>query len=445
MSDQVNQHFNQSDSQTETHQQSSFSQHLDMLHGDSSEVTDQTSSQWTTYPLQGQPYHHGNQQQLQNGAPSPINPQSNAVPHQHIPPSDRTLPSPQTLTCPSDASIQQPQGNSSLSANSQFTSNLHQTAPLFNSVIPGPPPLIRMGLPSLDSSQSCVTVSHLVSRAGIPHDQYSTDQEYLYPLPHTQEIIYSRGLANTFNLASPAREVSSQPASPFSGTGGQSSIQQPYSSSCSSADYSSQLTQHPHFSQPLLTHNPHQIHLYGPTPHQISQQPTLHSHLRPQPRDLPPRFSHLPPNHLHVGQNTHSQLLPSLNLTCPHHNHNQYDSLQHVETGAQQIVPLMLIGCSTNSLSIVPHSTLAIQRAPLPDYTTSSVGGRLSTSSDVPDPKRPCSSPHNTHSMLEVQHTQLCTVTRCSAVVGPSTPHWQKIPTPASSYIASSHLKQSES
>ena len=120
MSDQVNQHFDHSNIQTGTHQQSSST------HRDSSVMTDQTSSQWTPYPLQGPPYHHGNQQQLQDGAPSPINPQSNAVPHQHIPPSDRTLPPPQTLTCPSDdiqTSIQQSQESFSLSANSQFTIN----------------------------------------------------------------------------------------------------------------------------------------------------------------------------------------------------------------------------------------------------------------------------------------------------------------------------------
>ena len=57
MSDQVNQHFNRSYSQTaRTHQQSSSTQHCDTLHGDSSEVTDQISSQWTPHPLQGQPY-----------------------------------------------------------------------------------------------------------------------------------------------------------------------------------------------------------------------------------------------------------------------------------------------------------------------------------------------------------------------------------------------------
>ena len=393
----MNQHFNHPDSQTGTLQQPSSTQHHDMLHGDSSEVTDQPSSQWTPHPLQDLPYHHGNQQQLQDTVSSLINPRPSAVPHQHIPPSDRTLPPPQTLSCPSEGIqtlIEQPQESSSLSADSQFTLNLHQTAPIFNSVIPGPPPLIRMELPSLDSS--------------------------------------------------PTREVSSQPASPFSGIGEQSSIQQPYSSSCLSADYSSQLTQHPHFSQPPLTQNPHQIQSYGPPP-QISQRPTLHSHLLPQPRDLPRTFSQ-PSNHFHINrQNTHTQLLPKLNLMCPHPglNHNQYDSLQHVESRTQGIVPLMSTECSltTNSLSILPHSTLAIQYAPLPDYTTSSVGGRLSINSDVPVPKRPCPSPRITHSLLEVEHTQPSTVTLCSAVVGPSTPHWQKIPTPANSYVASSHLR----
>ena len=255
MSDQVNQHFNYSNIQTGAHQQSSSTQHRDMLHGDSSEVTDQTSSQWTPHSLQGLPYHHDNQQQLQDGAPSPINPQPNAVLHQHIPPSDRTLPHPQTLSCPSDGiqtSIQQPQESSSLSANSQFTSNLHQTAPLFNSVLPRPPPLIRMELPSLDSSQLCVTVSHLVSHADIPHDQYSTDQKYLYPLLRTREMIYSRGLANTlnFSLSSPTREVSSRPLpSPQTlscpSDDIQTSIQQSQESSSLSADSHSQFTPNP--------------------------------------------------------------------------------------------------------------------------------------------------------------------------------------------------------
>ena len=194
MSDQVNQHFNHSNLQTETHQQPSSTQHCDMLHGDSSEVTDQTSSQWTPHPLQGLSYHHGNQQQLQDGAPSLPNSQPNAVPHQHIPPSDRTLPPPQTLSCPSDdiqTSIQQSQESSSLSANSQFT--------------PNPPERFR-------------TAYQPNSPQGLPHEP--TNQTNMCTWHSTQGMIHSGGSNNSLK-----KTVASQPASPFSETAEQISSQ----------------------------------------------------------------------------------------------------------------------------------------------------------------------------------------------------------------------------
>ena len=200
MSDQVNRHFDPSDSQTRTHQQPSSTQHCDNSHGDSSEVTDQISSQWTPYPLQGLPYHYGNQQQLQDGAPSHPNPQSNAVPHPHIPPNDRTLPPPQTLTCPSDGlqtSIQQPQGNSSLSGNSQFTPNPHgsfRTA--YQQWAPNPP-------------------------QGLPHKP--TNQTSMYTWHPTQGMVHSGGSANSVNVT--IRTVASQPASAFPETAEQISNQ----------------------------------------------------------------------------------------------------------------------------------------------------------------------------------------------------------------------------
>ena len=200
MSDQVNQHFDHSNIQTGTHQQSSSTQHCDMLHGVSSEVTDQISSQWTPHPLQGLPYHHGNQQQLQDGAPSLPNPQSNAVPHQHIPPSDRTLPPPQTLSCPSDdiqTSIQQTQESSGLSANSQLTSN--------------PPESFRTAYQQWTPS----------SPKGLP--QEPTNQTNMYTWHPTQGIIHSGGSANSVNIT--MRTVASQPASPFPETAEQISNQ----------------------------------------------------------------------------------------------------------------------------------------------------------------------------------------------------------------------------
>ena len=203
MSDQVNQPFNHSNIQTGTHQQPSSTRHCDMLHGDSSEVTDQISSQWTPYPLQGLPYHQGNQQQLQNRAPSLPNPQSNAVPHQHIPPSDRTLPPPQTLTCPSDGtqtSIQQPQGNSSLSADTLYTD----------------PYLMSMFYRSAFQPYPFQSLAYGPSYPG-PYNSSFT----LPSLPHVQRMIHPGGVANPHSVAPSVRETSSQSASSFSETAGQ--------------------------------------------------------------------------------------------------------------------------------------------------------------------------------------------------------------------------------
>ena len=200
MSDQVNQHFTHFNIQTGTHQQPSFTQHCDMLHGDSSEVTDQTSSQWTPNPLQGLPYHHGNQQRLQDRVPSHSNAQSNAVPHQHISPSDRTLPHSQTLSRPSDGTqtlIQQSQESYSLPANSQFA--------------PNPPESFRTAYQQLTPS----------SPQGLPHEP--TNQTNMYPWYHTQGMIYSGGSANSVNVT--MRTVASLHASPFSETAEQISNQ----------------------------------------------------------------------------------------------------------------------------------------------------------------------------------------------------------------------------
>ena len=194
MSDQQ---VNHSNLQTVTYQQSSSTQRCYMLHGDSSEVTDQILSQWTPHPLQGLPYHHGNQQQLHNGDSSLFNAQSNAVPHQHIPPSDRTLPPPQTLSCPSDdiqTSIQQPQGDSNFSTDSLYTdpSMVYRSAfqpNSFQSPAYGPP------YPS-------------------PYNPLFT---FLPNLPHVQRMIHPGGLANSHSVAPLVRATSSQ-SSPFSET-----------------------------------------------------------------------------------------------------------------------------------------------------------------------------------------------------------------------------------
>ena len=258
MSDQVNQYFDYSNIQTGTHQQSSSTQHCDMLHGNSSEVTDQTSSQWTPYPLQGLPYHHGNQQQLQDGAPSLPNPQSNAVPHQHIPPSDRTLPPPRTLSCPSDdiqTSIQQSQESTSLSASSQFAPNPYGSSRTpYQQWTPNPP-------------------------QGLPHEP--TNQTNMYTWHHTQGMIHSGGSANTVNVTT--RTVASQPASPFPETTEQISNQLQL---CLHPQASQHISQTGALQQPSLTQRHGMPHgdstvvtdqTYSRYPHHVLQQrPPIH-------------------------------------------------------------------------------------------------------------------------------------------------------------------------
>ena len=112
------------------------------------------------------------------------------MPHQHIPPSDRTLPPLQTLSCPSDniqTSIQQSQKSSSLSADSQFTPNPHK---------------------SFKTAYQQLTPS---SPKGLPHEP--TNQTNMYPWYHTQGMIHSGGSANSVNVT--MRTVASQHASPF--------------------------------------------------------------------------------------------------------------------------------------------------------------------------------------------------------------------------------------
>ena len=204
----MNQHFNYSNIQIGTHQQSSSTQHCNMLHGDSSEVTDQTSSRWTPHPLQGPPYHHRNQQQLQDTASSLINPQSNAVPHQHIPPSDRTLPPPQTLSCPSDdiqTSIQQPQGYSSFSTDSLYTDPYLMSMFYRSAFWPYPFQSLAYGPPYPGPYNSLFT---------------------LPSLSRVQRMIHPGGLANPHSVTPSLRATSSQYASPFSETAGQMPNQQ---------------------------------------------------------------------------------------------------------------------------------------------------------------------------------------------------------------------------
>ena len=267
MSDQVNQNFDHSNIQTDTYQQSSSTQHCDNSRGDSSEVTDQTSSQWTPHPLQGVPYHHGNQQQLQDGAPSLPNTQPNAVPHQHIPPSDRTLPPPQTLTCPSDGtqtSIQQFQESSCISASSQFA--------------PNPPESFRMPFQQWTPQ-------------GLPHEP--TNQTNICTWHSTQEMIHSGGSDNSLK-----KTVASQPALPFPETAEQISSQP-------------RLFLHPQASQhisqtgalqpPALTQRLGMLHVdcsvvtdqaYSPYPHNVlPHRPpyccTIQQHLRKRPISYP--------------------------------------------------------------------------------------------------------------------------------------------------------------
>ena len=258
MSDQVNQHFDHSEFRT--HQLPSSTQQRDILRGDSSVVTNQNLSQWTPHPPQGLPYHHGNQQQLQDGAPSLINPQPNYVPHQHIPdqyipPSDRTLPPPQTLTCPSDdiqTSVQHPQGNSSLSADSQLVPNPHER--------------FR-------------TACQPSSPQDLPHEP--TNQTNMYTLHHTHGMIHSGGSANSVNVT--MRTVASLHASPFPETTEQISNQLQL---CLHPQASQHISQTGALQQPSLTQRHGMPHgdssvvtdqTYSPYPHHVLQQrPPIH-------------------------------------------------------------------------------------------------------------------------------------------------------------------------
>ena len=305
MSDQVNQHFDHSNIQTGTHQQSSSTQHCDNSHRDSSEVTDQTSSQWTPHPLQGLPhlpYHHGNQQQLQDGARSLIDPQSKAVPHQHIPPSDRTLPHHQTLTCPSDetqTSIQYPQKSSSLSADFQFT--------------PNPYGSFRTAYQQLTPS----------SPQGLLHEP--TNQTNMYTLHPTQGMIHSGGSTNSVNVT--MRTVASQPASPFPETAEQISNQP-------------QLILHPqasqHISQTGALQQPSSTQRHV-MPHGDSSVVTDQIY-SPYPHHLLP---HRPPYHCTIQQHLHRrpifylQAMPhSRQHTFPSNETVQPQSIQHHDSSS---------------------------------------------------------------------------------------------------------------
>ena len=267
----MNQHFNHFNIQTGTHQQPSSTQHRDILHGDSSEVTDQASSQWTPHPLQGLPYHHGNQQQLQDGAPTPINPQSNAVPHQHILPSDRTLPPPQTLSSPSDdiqTSIQLSQQSSSLSADSHFS--------------PNPPESFRTAY-----QQSTPNPSQ-----DLPHKP--TNQTNICTWHSTQGMIHSGSADNSLK-----KTVASQPASLyFSETAEQISSQPRLFLHPQASQHLSQiealqppaLTQHhgmPHGDSSVVTDQTYSPYPHHVLPHIPAYRCTIQQHLQRIPISYP--------------------------------------------------------------------------------------------------------------------------------------------------------------
>ena len=278
MSGYSSQYVDRPNIQTGTYQQSSSTQHCDMLHGDSSVVTDQTSSQWTPNPLQGLPYHHGNQQRLQDRVPSHSNAQSNAVPHQHISPSDRTLPHSQTLSRPSDRTqtlIQQSQESYSLPANSQFAPNPPESfRTAYQQWAPNPP-------------------------QGLPHEP--TNQTNMYTWHHPQGMIHSGGSANSVNVT--MRTVASQPASPFSETAEQISNQSQLFLHSQASQHISQTgtlqqpssTQHhgmPHGDSSVVTDQTNSPYPHHVPPHRPPLQPTDQQLLwrRPisYPQDMPP-------------------------------------------------------------------------------------------------------------------------------------------------------------
>ena len=378
MSDQVNQHFNHSNIQTRTHQQSSSTQHCDNSHGDSSEVTDQISSQWTPHPLQGLPYHYGNQQQLQDGAPSLHNPQPNAVPHQHVPPSDRTLPHSQTLSCPSDniqTSVQQSQESSSFSTDILYT-DPYQMSIFYRSVYwPNPFQSLAYGPLNPDPYNSSFTLPYL---------------------PRVQRRIHPRGLPNPRSVIPPVRETSSQSASPVSETAGQM---------------------------------PSQLNLPLPI---VYPQATPIQHLPAYP-SIPqwcPQRIFAGPNSLNQFQNPHIRAMQNPVITGsppppvqPHYTDTSVYT--NVDSPAQQSFSNQLISSqsSANLLTVeptIPHST----SVPIPCSTSSSRSASLSDTSmtdcdekrsllspDTPDPKRPCLSTHSTSStpsyLSEIEQPEL--------------------------------------
>ena len=347
---------------------------LDNSHGDSSEVTDQTSSQWTPYPLQGLPYHHGNQQQLQDGASSPINPQSNAVPHQHIHPSDRRLPPP--------PSVQQSQGNSSLSANSQFAPNPSESFRTpYQQWTPNPP-------------------------QGLPHE--STNQATIYTLHHTQGMIHSGVSANSM------RTVASL-ASPFSETAEQKSNQSQLLLHPQASQHTSQTralqqrssTQHHgmlHGDSSVVTDQTYSTYHDCVLPHRPPYRCTVQQG-RPisYPRTMPNSRQHtFPSNGQSQSSNHHSD--SSSNLTpghyfqgIPHSYHNQ-PPLPHNPSQVQPYRPPPHQACQQS----VPH--LYSQPAPSQGVTPQAISPHHPGYSHSPSLNTPYKHPQYHHQQRDGQH-----------------------------------------
>ena len=430
MNDQVNQHFNHFNIQTGTHQQSSSTQHCDMPHGDSSEVTDQTSSQWTPHPLQGLPYHHGNQQQLQDGAPSLPNPQSNAVPHQHIPPSDRTLPPPQTLSCPSDriqTSIQQSQSNSRFSTDTLYTDPYLMSMVYRSAFWPYPFQSLAYGPPYPGPYNSSFT---------------------LPSLPNVQRMIHPGGLANSHSVTPPVRETSSQSASPFLGTAGQmpSQLNLPppmvYSQALpsqhlppSSGTVQQQLSNQQPDSNPILTDDltPHpQGHLQ-----QTSQQNAAYPCI---PQWCPQQFFaglnllnelqyyHNP--HFRASFQLQNPVITSLPPPPVQPHYTDQSLYTNVDSPTEQSFSNQPTSnqSSANLLNVeptIPHSTF--QPTSLSDSSmTDSTESRSSHGTSTPTPKRPRLSSHNTlvPIMSEIEQPEPCVISlptvasKCLQTVG---------------------------
>ena len=368
----MNQHFNHSNIQTGTHQQPSSTQHCDMLHGDSSEVTDQTSSQRTPHPLQGLPVHHGNHQQLQDTVSSHPNPQFNAEPNQHTPPSDRTLPPPQTLIFPSDGiqtSVQQPQGNSNFSTDSLYTD----------------PYLMSM-------YRSAVWSNPFLSLAYGP--PYPGTYNYSFPspnLPHVQRMIHPGGLANPHSVAPPVRATSSQSASSlFSET-------------------ERQLPSQLHLPPPIVNSQAMPSrHLpdYPSVPQWCPQQCFAGLSLLNQFQ-----YSHNP--HIWAMQN------PVITSSPPSPVQPHYTDLSvyaNVDSPAQQSFSNQPTSnqSSANLLTVeptIPHSASASQPASLSDNSmTDSTESRYSQCNSTPAPKRPCLSSHDTLAPIlsEIEQPESC-------------------------------------